>query len=92
MADMDNPVALAYDVQGTAAWIRELGLRKVALQLPVGGAARGCARARASTASPPGASSRDTARPAPSPRVPCNPTTSTLRRTICCRGPRCWCT
>jgi hypothetical protein len=50
MADMETPVALAYDVQGTAAWIRELGLRKVALQLPVGGAARGCARARASTA------------------------------------------
>ena len=31
----DPPASLAYDVHGTAAWIRELGLRKVALQLPV---------------------------------------------------------
>lgn len=38
---MDPPVALAYDVHGTAAWIRELGLRKIALQLPV---RRCCAR------------------------------------------------
>ena len=28
-------MADAFDVRGTAAWIRELGLRKVALQLPV---------------------------------------------------------
>lgn len=34
MADTDL-VAMEHDVLGTAEWIRELGLRKVALQLPV---------------------------------------------------------